>query len=49
MLYKEHIDSVCDSLKKFSVNEETDLVLLRNHLQQIICDVIVEIDRKENK
>lgn len=46
MLYKEHIESVCESLKRFSENRDTDLILLRNHLEQIICDVTVEIDQE---
>lgn len=44
MLYKNHVESVCESLKRFAEDKDTDLLLLRNHLQQIICDVIVEID-----
>lgn len=49
MLYVEHVESVIKSLKKFANDEDTDLVLLKNNLDQIICDVIVEIDKQENK
>ena len=46
MLYQEFMESVIDSLRKYANDENTDLVLLKNHLDQIICDVIVEIDKK---
>jgi hypothetical protein len=46
MSYEEHVESVIESLRKYAKDEDTDLVLLRNHLDQIICDVIVEIDKK---
>jgi hypothetical protein len=46
MLYKEHIESVIESLRRYANDQNTDLILLRNHLEQIICDVVVEIDKK---
>lgn len=46
MLYNEHVESVIESLRRFANDKDTDLILLRNHLEQIICDVIVEIDKK---
>jgi chromatin remodeling complex protein RSC6 len=46
MIYREHIESVIHSLRKYANDEPTDLFLLKNHLEQIICDVTVEIDNK---
>jgi hypothetical protein len=47
MSYEEHIESVIKSLRDFADNKETNLVLLRNHLEQIVCDIIVEINEEE--
>lgn len=46
MEYKDHVESVIKSLRKFANNQDTDLILLRNHLEQIICDVIAEGNEK---
>lgn len=47
MLYKDHVESVIESLRKFAIDEDTNLDLLRNHLEQIICDVIVTMDNRQ--
>ncbi|WP_197205310.1 hypothetical protein [Cytobacillus firmus] len=49
MSYEEHVESVITSLRAFATDQETDLYLLKNHLNQIICDVIHEINEKESK
>lgn len=46
MEYKDYVESVIDSLRKFANNKDTDLILLRNHLEQIICDVIAETNER---
>jgi len=43
MSYEEHIESVIKSLRDFADNKETDLVLLKNHLEQIVCDINEEL------
>ena len=39
MTYKQHVYSVIEQLKKFAVNEDTDTILLKNHLEGIIQDI----------
>lgn len=43
MGYKHHMETIIDSLQKFAKNEKTDLVLLKNHLEQVLSDVAFEI------
>ena len=44
--YEGFIDSIRRQLKEFARNEETDLFLLRNHLQIVLNDVKTEIKRQ---